>query len=61
MERVPANAQGGFDERRFLSILGTAVLQVLNGALTPAQAMHSAAERYQRELRGAAPGRTAIR
>lgn len=61
VERVPANAQGGFDERRFLSILGTAVLQVLNGALTPAQAMHSAAERYQRELRGAAPGRTAIR
>ena len=61
VERVPANAQGGFDERRFLSILGTAVLQVLNGALTPAQAMRSAAERYRRELRGAAPGRMAIR
>ena len=61
VERVPANAQGGFDERRFLSILGTAVLQVLNGALTPAQAMHSAAERYRRELRGVAPERMAMR
>ena len=51
MERVPANAHGGFDERRFLNILGLAVLKVLNGALTPAEAMRSAAERYQRELR----------
>ena len=51
VERVPANAHGGFDERRFLNILGLAVLKVLNGALTPAEAMRSAAERYQRELR----------
>ena len=50
VERVPANAHGGFDERRFLNILGLAVLKVLNGALTPAEAMRSAAERYQREL-----------
>ena len=50
VERVPANAQGGFDERRFLNILGLAVLQALNGALTPEQAMRSAAATYRREL-----------
>lgn len=45
--RVPAHIETPFDERAFLNILGSSVLQACSGALSPEQAMGIANRRFQ--------------
>lgn len=49
-QRWPSSADGAFDERGFLNILGTNVLQAMNGTLTAREALASAQAAYEATL-----------
>ena len=48
--RFPHTSPDGFNERRFLSILGTQVLGAINGNCSIADALHNAAYSYHKNL-----------
>lgn len=48
--RFPHTSPVGFDERRFLSILGTQVLGAINGSCSPEEALANAAYLYQKNM-----------
>ena len=46
--RIPPSLRTHFDERRFLSILGTAVNNAISGTIDAAQALSFATQAYRR-------------
>lgn len=56
VHRFPENTPGGFDERRFLSILGVNILQALGGSFDARQALQNVMQTYRQELKQICPG-----
>ena len=48
--RFPHTSPAGFDERRFLSILGTQVLGAINGSCSPEEALDNASYLYRKNM-----------